>query len=44
MKFTENVDNNPLSSKKFWKRIDKIKNDGRSKNFNYPKMIHNNTE
>ena len=26
--FTSNVNENPLSSKKFWSRIDKIKNDG----------------
>ena len=42
--FTSNVNENPLSSKKFWRRIDKIKNDGIVKNNNFPVMVHNNEE
>ena len=42
--FTENIKNNPLSSKKFWRRIETIKNDGRIKNNCFPKLFHNDLE
>jgi hypothetical protein len=42
--FTNHVNDNPLSSKKFWRRIDKIKNDGKDKKSYFPVMIHNNEE
>ena len=44
MKFNENVRENPLSSKKFWRRIDIIKNGGNEKNNYFPVMLHNNKE
>jgi hypothetical protein len=37
--FTNHVNDNPLSSKKFWRRIDKIKNDGKDKKSYFPVMI-----
>ena len=42
--FANNINNNPLASKKCWKRINDIKNHGIKKDENYPKMKFNNKE
>ena len=42
--FANNISNNPLASKKCWKRINDIKNHGVEKDENYPKMRFNNNE
>jgi hypothetical protein len=44
MKFTSNNQENPLSSKKFWRRINALKNDGKVKNNYFPVMNHNNKQ
>ncbi len=36
--FADNINNNPLASKKCWKRINDIKKHGIKKDENYPKM------
>ena len=42
--FANSANKNPLVCKKFWKRIETIKNQGLNKNENYPKLIFNNSE
>jgi hypothetical protein len=42
--FADNINNNPLASKKCWKRINDIKNHGIKKDENYPKMRYNDKE
>jgi hypothetical protein len=44
MNFTKNIETNPLSSKKFWNRINKLKNDGIEKRSYFPVMNHNNKQ
>ncbi len=44
MNFTKNIETNPLSSKKFWNRINKLKNDGIEKRSYLPVMNHNNKQ
>jgi hypothetical protein len=44
LNFATEINNNPLASKKCWKRINDIKNHGIMKDENYPKMRFNNKE
>ena len=44
MEFANKMQENPLASKKFWRRIDKINNNGKDKISHFPTLNHNNKQ